>query len=1612
MRRVYADGHPLARIDGLDERVDIDVAILDSGVGPHIDLRVAGGYDCTGGGRIADTYGHGTHVAGTVGALDNGIGVVGMAPGARLWSVKVLGDDGLGWLSWAACGVEWVLGRRDAVDPARPRIEIANMSVSWLGDSADEGDCGLADGDVLHQAICRSVDDGTTYVVAAGNQSTDAATRRPGAYDEVITVSALADFDGAPGGLGDQSAICPWYSPDVDDTYGDFSNFGADVDLIAPGKCILSTYPGGVYAWMTGTSMATPTVAGAVALYLSEHPGTRPGLVRQALQWAASPDWKRWTDPDGQPDRLLDLRALGPVPDYTLRLDRPAIRVTPGGAAILELSADRMYGHTAPVSLALDSLPTGLTAEVGPSLLQADPVTLTVRAAGDATPGVHSITVRGTDRDLDRSAPLQVTVSEPLATLDVVNPDEGTTTMASATDVAVEWSATLPEGWAPVDVRRFRAGIVAPGSCSGGRWVVDGELRPAAASPLVEILPDAACYRWAFRTTDPEGLASEWLSGELLVDTTAPDPAVVRASGAGAAHPDVNGPVYVRGGVSGTVALRAQGRDVQSDVRSDSFDEPVGAGWTTSVAAPADDPTTVQLAWTPDVVDGSIAVRSTNGVGITNDPRVISLLRDDTPPTGTRWDGPLAGSSGFSRDSLTLSWSGALDDRSGVAAQQPVQRQRAPVPANGDCAGGSYVDDGALRRLTSGAVESSLAHGFCYRWKLTPLDRVGNRGAALLSGTVLVDLEPPLADFGMPDEVATVLQATTSVSVSWSETDPGASGVTTRSLVRQRAAIVTPGTCAGSTWEDVNTMAVSGSPVAVTLRDAYCFRWVLTLGDAAGNLSSKTSGRILVDRTAPSLPSLSSEGAGTWRDPTGPIWVASDAPGSVLVRLASRDPQSGVASMAVSELAGTGWTRSVAPAGGTADVTLGWTAGASDASFGAAATNGTGLTSETRTVVLRTDASAPQIAFLDLPSGSTDAPAAVDWSEADAGVGIDPASRRLVRQIASPDAAGACTQVEWADEITTLGTAPPIAQADMSAGACYRWRLTVADRVGHIAQVVSSAVRLDADPPTVAVLAPAPGTTTIQPSGSVTVDWTASDAGDGSLLPPMVQRQRAPIAEPGVCTETWSDDGGAILLDDATARSLGVTGLTGGACYRWLVTVHDTAGNAATAASGTMLVDLTPPELESVLLDGDAGIWSDKNGIAWFHPDGTGTSTLTVTVRDAESGVSAASMIAEATGWTVTSDGLSGARLTARLDRVVDATTLDVRVAATNLAGLTGERHALRLRPDGTPPVVTFDPATSPAAVSGPISMAWTEQDAGAGIASRSVVHQWADAVDGTCAGVAWSEAGQPTSAPPPVTVDAPQTGCHRWRVTLADHLGNASEQVSGSVLVDADAPVVAPPALDLVTGGLLRLDRSLDATVSTRATDAFSGVGSVEWQRRDGTAAWVPVTFEEVLGGPAPSTLGTWTTYAAAATDRAGNRSHWAASPSTRAGAVDSASSRLVWTGTWSTVGSSGAWAGSERATTGADAIVRHAFTGRSVAWVARTGPGQGRASVMVDGVELATVDLGGATTRRRRLVAVAQWPTDGSHTIEIRALGSGMVTVDAFVVLRTKPYTDVLPS
>lgn len=299
--------------------INADIAILDTGVDlTHPDLNVYANVTFIDGTTTGnDDNGHGSHCAGIAAAKNNTIGVVGVAPGARLWAVKVLDSTGSGTLSSIISGVDYVTQHSS-------EIEVASMSLGGQGQA-----------DSLRTAIQSSVAKGVVYVVAAGNSGFEVYGGDdvfgtyddffPAAYPEVCTVSALADSDGLPGGLG---AATTYGS---DDTLATFSNYsktvvssnpvyspGGAIDVAAPGVAIYSTYKSGGYATMSGTSMACPHVSGAVALYIAANgrATTAAGVaaIRQAIINAAEPQ----TSWGGSP--TTPFGANDPLPEGLLRL--------------------------------------------------------------------------------------------------------------------------------------------------------------------------------------------------------------------------------------------------------------------------------------------------------------------------------------------------------------------------------------------------------------------------------------------------------------------------------------------------------------------------------------------------------------------------------------------------------------------------------------------------------------------------------------------------------------------------------------------------------------------------------------------------------------------------------------------------------------------------------------------------------------------------------------------------------------------------------------------------------------------------------------------------------------------------------------------------------------------------------------------------------------------------------------------------------------------------------------------------------------------------------------------------------------------------------------------
>ena len=243
----------------------VTVYVVDTGIlATHNDFggRVRAGYDAIGDGRnTADCNGHGTHVAGTVGGTTYGV-----AKAASLVAVRVLDCSGAGTLSGVIAGIDWALEYHTS-GPA-----VINLS---LGGGASSS---------LDAAVDRAIADGITVVVAAGNSNIDACTVSPARASNAITVGATTSSDAR----------------------ASYSNFGSCLDIFAPGSSISSaTYTSNsATATLSGTSMASPHVAGAAARLLGASPTLRPDQVASALIAAATPN-KVSGAGTGSPNRLL-----------------------------------------------------------------------------------------------------------------------------------------------------------------------------------------------------------------------------------------------------------------------------------------------------------------------------------------------------------------------------------------------------------------------------------------------------------------------------------------------------------------------------------------------------------------------------------------------------------------------------------------------------------------------------------------------------------------------------------------------------------------------------------------------------------------------------------------------------------------------------------------------------------------------------------------------------------------------------------------------------------------------------------------------------------------------------------------------------------------------------------------------------------------------------------------------------------------------------------------------------------------------------------------------------------------------------------------------------------
>ena len=323
---------------------NVTAYIIDTGIRTtHGDFggRASWGTNTVGGSNT-DCHGHGTHVAGTTGGTSYGV-----AKGVRLIAVKVLDCAGSGSFAAVAAGVDWVTGNHTS-GPA-----VANMSLGGTGSNA-----------TLESAVRNSIADGVVYALASGNNSSDACNFTPARVAEAITVNAS----------------------DSTDARASFSNFGTCSDIFAPGVGITSAWSSSDTATNTisGTSMASPHVAGGAALILGGSPTLTPSQVASTMFSNATPN--KITNPgSGSPNRLLFVNTGGGTPGGPV-VNNPGSQNGRRNVAVsLQMSAS---GGSSPYTWSATGLPNGLSINASTGLISGTPTTVNTFSA--------TVTVRDT----------------------------------------------------------------------------------------------------------------------------------------------------------------------------------------------------------------------------------------------------------------------------------------------------------------------------------------------------------------------------------------------------------------------------------------------------------------------------------------------------------------------------------------------------------------------------------------------------------------------------------------------------------------------------------------------------------------------------------------------------------------------------------------------------------------------------------------------------------------------------------------------------------------------------------------------------------------------------------------------------------------------------------------------------------------------------------------------------------------------------------------------------------------------------------------------------------------------------------------------------------------
>ncbi len=443
-------------------------------------------------------------------------------------------------------------------------------------------------------------------------------------------------------------------------------------------------------------------------------------------------------------------------------------------------------------------------------------------------------------------------------TADFATPNEGTTTLQSATAFAVAWTESDGTGIGvnTRSLQRWKGSPSAPGSCAATSWATDGAAVSTVSSVVQSGLATGTCYRWVQTLTDYAGNAAGSASGSVLIDTSAPSQPNVTGSGTNVYQAGANNPIYFKSGASGgPLNLSSISNDPESGVTKHNYGALTApTGWTYTAGDVATNPAAKSATWGTTAGTTNVTLTPTNGALTAGAARIVALTADGVAPAV---GGFTPGANALlAVASVTPTWT-ETEAGSGVASRSLQRKTGAASPA-ASCATTSWADDGAAVNVASGVAQAGLTSGSCYEWTLTLTDNVGNTSGPSTSSWVLIDTSPPSA----PSVTATgsnVYQAIANGTVFFK---PGATGsinlVATAADTQSGLANIifaSPSVATGWSGTPVFPNTDAGSPYS------QADNWASTAGsgtqavtatNGAGGTTA-TSLVLTVDGTAPTL---------------------------------------------------------------------------------------------------------------------------------------------------------------------------------------------------------------------------------------------------------------------------------------------------------------------------------------------------------------------------------------------------------------------------------------------------------------------------------------------------------------------------------------------------------------------------------------------------------------------------------------------------------------------------------------------------------------------------------------------------------------------------------------